>query len=827
MSVCKKFYSGLNSENKNFKNDEQSKKFKPNEINKRYVKLCPTLKKNKTKRQIFFGKDLNKLNTNLDINKPKFNSVLSITEGNTKAIHKNKKYNEYVRNMTTTNFNKKNNNIYNKKNNFIYSSKNNEKTFPIFINQNIKIILKNHKMMGKNYKHNLTNGEINLNKNKSINNISDYKTKYLREISSDKFSKTMKNPRNLKEIKNISMIKKDKQNWLNNVEKNKIFIEHLLYKTQKTKFNKRIIKLETKENLKEKNDLSRNNDFGSINNLTCDECDKKIKFKKRINLNKENYISIYKSNKTGKTIKNKYYVSLKKSRNLDKNNFTKEKKEVKYKNNHKVKDLKQLILLKTNEYSPYTKDRDSLINRVFHFMTDNNNIFNDIEEEGYLTQDIKSLGNLNESHKGISFNKNDNKNANKTDKNLVQKKNIIKKNFDSSQLKQLNISEEINIPFVTNNIEKSNNDSNNENSKKDKDYNSFKNKIKEFKTNKEIIKGKNKIKGIKMNINRKKIKFQSKSERKNKLYELLKCNNFIKIIFSFCEKDINLLNKISMISKDIYLIIKPLIYKILYTLINNCNEKNKTKNRIKLYLMKNYSSLINLSSSILYIKYNELLFENNKYDNEIKKDLTRTFPDNILFKCGNICYNKLYHILIVYSNLNKNIGYVQGINFLAAHIINIFEDEKDELIFLDALINKLNLDKIFVINYNNKFYEKISNSINSSIIQQIPKLYKYLFDVKLNIDFFTTSWILTLFSDSMDNEFLIIIWDYMIIFGWKFVKYFIVNILLIFENDILNTNQDNLTYIKKNILRNEKFKINFQKILRDTEEMLINNTIIF
>ena len=35
------------------------------------------------------------------------------------------------------------------------------------------------------------------------------------------------------------------------------------------------------------------------------------------------------------------------------------------------------------------------------------------------------------------------------------------------------------------------------------------------------------------------------------------------------------------------------------------------------------------------------------------------------------------------SNLNKNIGYVQGINYLAAHIINIFEDE---LVFADCFL---------------------------------------------------------------------------------------------------------------------------------------------
>ena len=96
-------------------------------------------------------------------------------------------------------------------------------------------------------------------------------------------------------------------------------------------------------------------------------------------------------------------------------------------------------------------------------------------------------------------------------------------------------------------------------------------------------------------------------------------------------------------------------------------------------------------------------------------------------------------------------------------------------------------------------------------------------DLKLNLDFFLTSWILTLFSDSMENQFLSIVWDYMLIFGWKFFNYFILNILTLFEKDILNSKQNNLTYLKKNMLRNDKFKNNFRKLIKDTIQKCIND----
>ena len=75
----------------------------------------------------------------------------------------------------------------------------------------------------------------------------------------------------------------------------------------------------------------------------------------------------------------------------------------------------------------------------------------------------------------------------------------------------------------------------------------------------------------------------------------------------------------------------------------------------------------------------------------------------------------------------------------------------------------------------------------------------------------------------MEIEYLSIIWDYIIIFGWKFVKYFILNILISCENDILNSTLDNLASIKKNIFKNEIFKKNFNSLIDDSVQSMIKD----
>ena len=93
--------------------------------------------------------------------------------------------------------------------------------------------------------------------------------------------------------------------------------------------------------------------------------------------------------------------------------------------------------------------------------------------------------------------------------------------------------------------------------------------------------------------------------------------------------------------------------------------------------------------------------------------------------------------------------------------------------------------------------------------------------MKLNYEYFTTNWVFTLFSNSMETKYLFSVWDYMIIFGWKFFRCFVVSVLIEFENEILNSKQNNITFIMKNMLKNKQFNSKFQFIIIQTIKMLI------
>ena len=334
-----------------------------------------------------------------------------------------------------------------------------------------------------------------------------------------------------------------------------------------------------------------------------------------------------------------------------------------------------------------------------------------------------------------------------------------------------------------------------------------------------IIKINNKMQGHFMNV----VKHRPNSKIKfNRmiflsLIPLFKEAKIINNIINFC--NYNALNKISLLNKQHYKYIKPYIYNKIRINIIRINKNYFSHNNIIKKSIFQYTPLSKLSPVMVQKKYKDLLYElNEQYDIEIKKDLLRTSPDNTSFQYGNENYNKLYHILSAYSNYNKNIGYAQGLNFLAAQCIYIYKNEIEAFIFLDGLIRKFNLENFFG-KENNKLNLKLKE-IEYIVNKSCPSVNKHLKNIFLNYDFFTCKWMITLFSHFMNVKYLTKLWDFLIIFGWKFFNGFVISVIKFNERNILNSTLETITKIMNDILKTKLFENNFDKIIDCTFEFL-------
>ena len=326
-------------------------------------------------------------------------------------------------------------------------------------------------------------------------------------------------------------------------------------------------------------------------------------------------------------------------------------------------------------------------------------------------------------------------------------------------------------------------------------------------------------KNIKLGI-KNMLMFKNNDDNKVKLINLLmykkdKEENKIKI---FIEKflDFKSLLLLSSTNRQYYKNVRFFLFKYVYNKSigpnTNRNEQRTFVSKIILSLFK-YCSIKKKSKKDIKSLYSSYKIK-SKYDMEISKDLTRTFPKDKSFSKDSKNTHKLYNVLTCYSNYNKNIGYAQGINFMAAIAICMFDKEEISFMFLDSLINRFELNNYLSVD-NKNLIGKLSH-FSKYLNKYIPDIISFLDKHDINHGFFSHGWILTLFSNSMKKEYLVYTWAFMIIFGWKFFYSFVIQILLWYKKDIFKANINILCSKMKNILSDDDFGKNYKNIIRNT-----------
>ena len=152
--------------------------------------------------------------------------------------------------------------------------------------------------------------------------------------------------------------------------------------------------------------------------------------------------------------------------------------------------------------------------------------------------------------------------------------------------------------------------------------------------------------------------------------------------------------------------------------------------------------------------------------------------------------------------------------------LSLFDKEEEVFVFLDGLINRFELDKYMGINNKNlvKNLKYFSNVLN----KYIPEIISFFEKKMVNHEFFSTNWILTLFSNCMNKDCLVIIWSFMIIFGWKFFYCFTIELLKFYKDDILKMKENELNYKMKYLLNNDKYEKNVNLIIKNTLQLMKN-----
>lgn len=150
----------------------------------------------------------------------------------------------------------------------------------------------------------------------------------------------------------------------------------------------------------------------------------------------------------------------------------------------------------------------------------------------------------------------------------------------------------------------------------------------------------------------------------------------------------------------------------------------------------------------------------------IQLDIARTFPHLCIFQEGGPYSDVLHSLLAAYVCYRPDVGYVQGMSYIAAILILNMEQYDAFICFANLLNQPLHLAAFTL---NQEQMQAYYNAYNEIFNYNLPKLYSHFEKSGLTPDLYLLDWIYTIFAKAMPLDVACRIWDIFLRDGEVFV----------------------------------------------------------
>lgn len=194
----------------------------------------------------------------------------------------------------------------------------------------------------------------------------------------------------------------------------------------------------------------------------------------------------------------------------------------------------------------------------------------------------------------------------------------------------------------------------------------------------------------------------------------------------------------------------------------------------------------------------------------IMLDLPRTFPDLCFFHAEGSHYElALRDILETFLYLKPDVGYSQGMSFLAA-VLLLYMDPYDAFkCFVNMLLHKscfLNFFKIQMPEV--RFYLSVHESL---FAEELPTLHAHFRQQGIESDLYMINWVMSLYCRALPLDLVTRIWDVYVLDGDVAIFRAALGILKLFTSRLLKMKFEDIAYFLSHIPADE---INADELLR-------------
>ncbi|KAK5584183.1 hypothetical protein RB653_005791 [Dictyostelium firmibasis] len=209
----------------------------------------------------------------------------------------------------------------------------------------------------------------------------------------------------------------------------------------------------------------------------------------------------------------------------------------------------------------------------------------------------------------------------------------------------------------------------------------------------------------------------------------------------------------------------------------------------------------------------------------IHLDLPRTFPMLSIFQDEGPLHQSLANVLEAYVCYRPDVGYVQGMSYLAAVFLLIL-DEFSSFVCLSNFLNNpcymsfytMNLDQMAVY----------MSTMDQLMAQNLPRIQKHLKELGIQPDIFMIDWVLTVFSKALPLDVASHVWDTIFLDGEIVIFQTALGILKMYSKDLefgdFDVCMTLLTHLPTDIDEDELFQhINSFQINQKQLNKMLNN----
>ena len=170
----------------------------------------------------------------------------------------------------------------------------------------------------------------------------------------------------------------------------------------------------------------------------------------------------------------------------------------------------------------------------------------------------------------------------------------------------------------------------------------------------------------------------------------------------------------------------------------------------------------------------------------IKYDIARTFPTLAIFNEGGPYYEVLHNLLGAYTCFRPDIGYVQGMSYIAAVLI-LNLDEYDAFTCFANLLNIPILQSFFRI--DDRRMHLFFLGFDKLLASFFPKVADKLNFLGMASNFYMLDWVFTLFSKPFDIDVACRLWDVFFRDGELFIYRAALGILRMLQDELMSLNE--------------------------------------